>query len=181
MERKPDRRTLRTQTAMRAALIALLRRKDYDEITVQEIIDEADVGRSTFYAHCSGKDQLLRLSLQLLRADLRKAQQVEQARRGGRGFAFSLPVLEHIQEHRDIYPALARGRGREVFTGELRSMVADLVRGDLADQPVAMDVPIEVRVQYIVGGFMAVLTWWIDDKARIAPAEVDRMFQRLNR
>lgn len=180
MEKKVDRRTLRTQAALRSALISLLRRKDYDGITVQEIIDEANVGRSTFYAHCSSKDQLLRLCLHMLRTELTEAQQIERARRAEPGFAFSLPVLEHIRGHRDLYPSLARGRGRELFMSELKLAVSDLVRSDVAELPAATGVPLEVRVQYVVGAFMAVLTWWIERKVRIAPMEVDAMFQRLS-
>jgi AcrR family transcriptional regulator len=79
MSKKTNRRAARTQAALRGALIRLLRRKDYEDITVQEILDEADVRRSTFYAHCSGKDQLLRLSLRLLPSELAAAQQAAQA------------------------------------------------------------------------------------------------------
>ena len=55
-----DRRAARTRRALHGALISLILRKGYDAITVQEIIDEADVGRATFYAHYRGKEDLLR-------------------------------------------------------------------------------------------------------------------------
>ena len=181
MERTADRRTLRTQLALRTALIGLLRRRDYDAITVQEIIDEANVGRSTFYAQCSGKDQLLRLSLHMLRAELTDAQGIERARRAEPGFAFSLPVLQHIRENRDLYPSLAHGRGRDLLMSELRLVVSDLVRRDVAELPAVTGVLPDVRIQYVVGAFMAVLTWWIEHKARLAAADVDAMFQRLSR
>jgi hypothetical protein len=47
--------------------------------------------------------------------------------------------------------------------------------------PAVTGVPLEVRVRYVVGAFMAVLAWWIEHKVRIAPMEVDAMFQRLSR
>ena len=55
----PDRRVRRTQKSLHQALIALLLEKNYDTITVQEVLDRADVGRSTFYAHFQSKDELL--------------------------------------------------------------------------------------------------------------------------
>jgi AcrR family transcriptional regulator len=59
-----DRRSARTKRALRGALTSLLRTKTYDQITVQDILNEADVGRSTFYSHCRGKEDLLRRGLQ---------------------------------------------------------------------------------------------------------------------
>src|ERR1700712_3059528 len=56
---KDDRRTARTKSSLRSALINLILEKRYDEITVQDIIDRANVGRSTFYVHCLDKDDLL--------------------------------------------------------------------------------------------------------------------------
>ena len=54
-----DRRTLRTRQLLTDALGELIRTKRYEAITVQEIADRANVGRSTFYAHFADKDDLV--------------------------------------------------------------------------------------------------------------------------
>src|SRR5437867_644732 len=53
-----DRRVRRTTRALIEALVALVLEKRYDAITIQDLLDRADVGRSTFYAHYRGKDDL---------------------------------------------------------------------------------------------------------------------------
>ncbi|WP_412537769.1 helix-turn-helix domain-containing protein [Longispora sp. K20-0274] len=68
-----DRRVRRTRLALRHALVELMVDKGYDAVTVQDIIDRADVGRSTFYAHFTDKEHLFRSGIQDLQAELRKA------------------------------------------------------------------------------------------------------------
>ena len=71
MEGEIDRRVARTRRTLHEALIRLIKRKGYDALTVQEIIDEADIGRATFYAHYRGKDDLLRGGFERLRSELK--------------------------------------------------------------------------------------------------------------
>lgn len=118
MPERMDRRTRHTRQALRDALTALLRRKNYDDITVQDIVEAADVGRSTFYLHCSGKEDLLRRGLRTLRSELvDRHDRLRSAAEGRR--SFSLKLLEHVETHRDLYPALGRGRGRDVWMREI--------------------------------------------------------------
>jgi AcrR family transcriptional regulator len=170
-----DRRTARTRRALRAALIALLEHKRFEEITVQEIVETADVARSSFYLHCAGKEDLLRQGLRTLREEIRA--EVERSGPNADGLAFSRPLLEHARQHRNLFPAL-RGRAGEVFQAEMRAMIADLTENSLG--PVRTgEAPREIVVQYLVGAFVGLFGWWAERNATLPPAELDRMFQRL--
>jgi AcrR family transcriptional regulator len=57
--KRRDRRVERTEQLLRQALLALVQEKGFEALTVQEIIDRANVGRATFYAHFDNKDDLL--------------------------------------------------------------------------------------------------------------------------
>src|SRR5678816_1262765 len=57
--KKTDARVRRTRDALGDALVALMQEKPFDSITVQDVLDRAHVGRSTFYTHYSDKDDLL--------------------------------------------------------------------------------------------------------------------------
>ena len=51
-----DRRQKKTREAIINAFCDILSKKHYNQITVGEIIQRADVGRATFYAHFETKD-----------------------------------------------------------------------------------------------------------------------------
>jgi len=184
-KKKIDRRSLRTRAMLEDALISLFLKKDYEAITIKDIVDEANVGRSTFYAHYTGKDDLLRGSFENVRALLIDHQKDTLARRGDlkdRSLAFSLAMFEHARDHRDLYRALVGGRGGTVALNSIRQILSDLVRDELTatrNKVTANVVSRELVVQFVVGAFMAVLTWWLDRRAELPPEQVDAMFRRL--
>src|SRR5260221_12054396 len=93
-----DRRAARTRRALHEALISLILRQGYEATTIQDIIDAADVGRSTFYAHYTGKEDLLRGGFAALRAELTAAPPDASSRRdGGRDgpLPFTLRMFQH--------------------------------------------------------------------------------------
>src|SRR5215831_9675788 len=106
MEGEIDRRVARTRRTLQEALIRLIKRKGYDALTVQEIIDEADIGRATFYAHYRGKDDLLRGGFEELRTELKAARRpARQGREPYRALSFSLALFEHACAYKDVYRA----------------------------------------------------------------------------
>jgi AcrR family transcriptional regulator len=179
MSKTVDRRVVRTKQALRGALTSLLRTKSYDQITVEDILSKADVGRSTFYSHCHSKEDLLRRGLQMLRTELGEPAQTGQTEKAGRGFAFSLRMLEHVAEHRKVFPSISRGRGREVVLQELRSVSLALLREELASAPPDTSIPRELTEELIVGAFMSLLVFWLEHNAERTPAEIDAQFQQF--
>jgi AcrR family transcriptional regulator len=175
-----DRRAARTRKALHGALMALILRKGYDAITIQDIIDEADVGRSTFYAHYTGKEDLLRRGFATLRVELGDAQRAARARTGSqdRPLAFSLAMFEHAAGYTDVYRALVGGRGGVVAVSEIRRALAEIVKKELA-VPEGETVPQDVRVDFVVGTFLTVLTWWLERRPGLSPAEADAIFRHL--
>jgi AcrR family transcriptional regulator len=177
-----DRRAARTRKALHDALMSLILRKGYEATTVQDIIDEADVGRSTFYGHYTGKEDLLRSGFQTLRRELADAQGAARARLDGlrdEPLRFSRALFEHAARYTDVYRALVGGRGGAVAINEIRQVLLELARKEL---PAARDdgmVARELVVQFVVGAFLTVLTWWLERRPRLPPSQVDAMFRHL--
>jgi AcrR family transcriptional regulator len=178
-----DRRVARTRATLHRALISLILQKDYDAITIEQICDTANVGRSTFYAHYADKDDLHRRGIEHLRGVLADRRSDDLAGSSvARGLSFSRTFFEHAQERKDLFRALAGSRGGAVAFSAIRQIISDAAREELAaiagGSP-ADTVPREFMVQYIVGAFMAVLTWWLDKGAKLPAHRIDSMFQRL--
>jgi len=163
-KRAIDRRVARTRAMLQKAHISLILKKGYEAITVEDICEEANVGRSTFYAHYTSKDDLRRSGLEHLRKELVNRQKDALAEPGNirdRSLGFSLAMFEHARDHIDLYRALVGGRGGLVALGTIRQILSDLVRNELAatvDKKSADVIPRELAVQYVVGAFMAVMT-----------------------
>lgn len=182
-----DSRVSRTRSLLQNALLSLTSEKSYDGITVDDICATANVGRSTFYAHYTSKDDLKRKGIDGHLRDLFVGRQKEAvlAHRcvpSGRRFGFSLAMFEHARDHRAHYRALAGGRGSSVALAAIRQVIADLVREEFASTgPVtSAHAPTrEFSVQFVVGAYMSVLLWWLDGGAKLSPEQVDAMFRHL--
>jgi AcrR family transcriptional regulator len=166
---------------LQQALISLIQEKGYEAITIEDICAAANVGRSTFYAHYTSKDDLKRSGLENHLREMLLAASRSQGDGGECCLGFGLAMFEHARDHLDLYRALVGGRGGAVVLGTIRQILSDLVRNELAahvDEN-SGDIPREFVVQYVVGAYMAVLTWWLDGGARLPAGEVNGMFQRL--
>jgi AcrR family transcriptional regulator len=181
-KKNPDRRIRRTRKLLQDALISLMIENGYEDVTVQDIIDRADVGRATFYAHFADKRTLLASRIE----DLRSALSQQQRQAGGGAdqgdtrFAFSLPMLEHAREHLPLYSALVGRESGAFVMQRIHEMVADLVRDDLIGLGFARSSEKrDLLVQHVAGGFMAVMTWWLEHGAKQSAIQVDSIFRRL--
>ncbi|MEO6091426.1 MAG: TetR family transcriptional regulator, partial [Novosphingobium sp.] len=131
-----DRRALRTRQALHQALIQLITERDYDTISVSDIADAANVGRSTFYAHFTDKDDLLRSGTVHFRDMLLRNHTARRATDGADTplLSFSRFMTEHLQEQKLLYRALKRGRAGPIIWEAFRLYIAELVRADLTSR-----------------------------------------------
>jgi len=182
MAQRTDRRVQRTRQLLQDALIGMMIEKGYEATTVQDIIDRANVGRATFYAHFADKETLLASRIEDLRAMLTQQQQAL-ATPGGlleRGLGFSLAMLEHARSHLPLYAAIVGRESGAFVLHRIHRTIAALVGLDLKALGVkSAPEQRDLAVEYIAGAFMAVLTWWLDRGAKLPPQEVDGIFRRL--
>ncbi len=172
-----DRRVKRTRKLLRDALLDLMLEKGYEAVTVQTIVDRANVGRSTFYAHFLDKRDLLESGHEQLRSALSREQPAAPGL-----LAFSLPMFRHAQANHRLYRSLVVKGGGAAVTEMAQRTIADLVQGELAallPPGATPPVPLELVVLHVVSSFLALLQWWLDHNMPHQPEEMDRLFRAL--
>jgi AcrR family transcriptional regulator len=175
--RRADRRVQRTHRLLREALIALTLERGWDAISVQDVCDRADVGRSTFYTHFADKEDVLVRGLDDLQEGLRQLG-IAQPRAGARPLYFTLALIEHAQGQWKFFRALIGKRSGQTAERRFRLMVTELVREDLTSF-VVPGPRFEAVVHYIAGAFFDLLSWWLDSRSPLQATEVDELFHRL--
>ena len=183
--RRNDRRVQRTQQLLRTALVSLIEDKGFEALTVQDIIDRANVGRATFYAHFENKEDLLVSGLDGLRVALKELQRQAHLRTASsdeRLFAFSHEMFAHIAEYRKVFRAMVGKRSGALVQQLLQKIVVDLVRDDLKAIVGRRDErssPAEAVVQFVTGGFFGLAMLWATGKLPLSVEEVNALFRRL--
>lgn len=177
---KADRRSQRSRQALSAALLDLMLQKRYDEITVQDIIDRANVGRSTFYAHYLDKDDLLVSDF------TRVLDALSSHFRGQEGDPHAPPSLAlfftHVRDHHQIYKALMRGGGIELLYKKGHERLQRNIEqhlGELLPAGRAPAIPLPLVADYMAGAVLTLLKWWLSHEMPCTPEQMDAIFQQL--
>jgi len=182
-EKEPDRRTLKTRQAIHEAIFSLMQEKQYSKITIQDIIDRANVGRSTFYSHFDTKDELLLSSVDHLFEMLNKyiSSYIEQNADQPR----LIPVtefFEHIKENNRIMKGLLKSDGADLFFDKVQNYWNDkMERYILSKLPEGTEpnIPVSVLANHITSTLVNLLKWWVKNKMSYTPKQMDLYFQEL--
>ena len=183
---RPDRRVRRTRRALAAALMDLLNEKRYEAVTIQDILDRADVGRSTFYAHFLDKDSLLLDAFREMRRQHSLTGSAGGAAEPGAfawsrdTFGWSLDMLHQFESASTLYSSMVGSRGCAIAVEEMEHELDGVVRRDLATMAGRHPsrVP-DMVVRFVVTAFMSILPWWLEHPDALSVEEVDQVFRVL--
>ena len=176
--RPTDRRVLRTRTTLRDALIHLILERGWEETSVQDVCDRADVGRSTFYTHFADKEDLLLSGFEDLRKLLRALRSPVGESHAALGFMRGL--LEHAHENRRLFRALVGKRSAQVVHARFRQLLTDLTEEELSGGGLTGPA-LDLTVHYLAGAALEVFIWWIDARRPLPIDEVEARVQQLTK
>jgi AcrR family transcriptional regulator len=178
--RQVDERIRRTRARLGSALVALIHEKPFNDVTVQEVLDRASVGRSTFYLHFRNKDDLLLSQLEMFLETMSAAlgKRKEESHR-------VLPVAEmfsHIGGQNEIYRALADAGRLNDFFDLAQGYFSRAIEQRLHESRRCSHLfhqELSARSYALAASLLALLKWWVDRGAREAPRAIDELFHRI--
>lgn len=177
---KPDERVRRTHERLGSALVALIQEKSIDDVTVQEVLDRASVGRSTFYLHFRDKNDLLLSQLETFLEMMSTALSTRKEK--------SLRVVpvaemfEHIGSQKKMYRALADCGRLNDFFDLAQGYFARGIERRLVESGRLPKLPqreLAARSSALAGSLLSLLRWWLDRGAKEKPRAMDEMFHKM--
>jgi len=207
-ENSIDRRVQKTRKLLQDALIELVAEKGYESVTIREILDEANVGRSTFYVHFQDKDQLLHSILDRLNDlfEQHRKQNPETMKSSGNaesmgitpGGSPTLSLFQFVGQHSRFFKAMLGNRGYGIFAKPVYDYVFAHIHSVFTqpshaeafahlhepfDEPRSHEkiglLESEVAAHYFASALMGILVWWVEKDKPCTAEEIDRLFRQL--
>lgn len=171
MPKPIDRRVRRTRKALRDALMTLITEKGYDAITVQDITDEADLARATFYLHYRDKDELLSKSMEDVYDDL--VARLEAHHPTESDAPLDLIAFRHVAEHTDFYHVIFGAQGVASFVLRLRHYMVKVARNTYAPVFVGQNPSlVDALLHQQAGALIGTISWWLENDMPHTPEQM---------
>ena len=173
-----DRRQQKTRQAVFDAFTHLLEKKNYAGITVQDIIDEANIGRSTFYSHFETKDELLRALCteifdHVFAEDLSR-ERTHDFSDGDRDIKAEIThILYHLQDNKSYIGRILSCESGEIFMKYFKDYLSQVFREEL--EKVGTGVPKDYLLHHTVCDLAETVRWWMDHDS-YTPEEICSFF-----
>ena len=181
-----DRRVQRTRELLQKALIELISESGYDAIKIQDIVDRANVGRTTFYLHYNSKDELLMNCHEAIVREfhfgplhpLSREELLSPEAPPGMTSAY-----QHLEDGRAQLYSIFQGKDSLLILRRIRDQRAQEIEANLCAAFAEADsaIPREVLANYLAGAQLALLQWWLEKRRPHTPRNLAQTFHRLQR
>ena len=173
-----DRRQRKTRKAIFDAFAKLLEYKSYSNITVQEIIDEADISRSTFYSHFETKDELLRSLCTEIFEHVFSDHLSKESSHDFSGSDNDLKeeithMLYHLQDNQRYISRILSCESGEMFMNYFKDYLGKIFSEEL--NKISTDIPTEYLLNHMVCDLAETVRWWMKND-KYSPEDISRFF-----
>ncbi len=180
---RQDRRVSRTRRQLRSALMTLIIEKGYDAVTIEDITERADLGRTTFYLHYKDKEELLLESIENTARELYEQvvaaapPAAERSREAGL-HAIDI-VFQHAGANSIFYQIILQGGAARKVRSYILAFLSEAVRPYFESEqalPASVQVPLAVLSSYFATSLLGFMTWWLETKAPYSPEQASKFF-----
>ena len=178
-----DKRKEKTINVIYDAFAKLIRKKDYDDITIQDILDETSISRSTFYAHYKTKDELLlSISNHIFEHVFSKTLQEEKTHDFSKDMIIDYRhliehIFYHVRDERELFEGILSNKVNALFLMEFRNQLSKFVSSYFANYPMTNNsIPLELRKSLAIEEFIVVLKYWVNNNFKEDPEEITEYY-----
>jgi len=179
-----DRRVQKTRKLLQNALVELILEKGFESVRIQDILDRANVGRSTFYFHFQDKRELLHSCFEELHNTLEQhAARVSSGEMNLEDIhpEFSLKLFQFVERNRTLFKALLGKQDALTFADDfLFSYIKEPFRMRMAHHKLtSIALPHDLVTHYFAYAFIGTIKWWLSQDESCTAEEVDKYFEQL--
>ena len=183
---KADRRAQRTRELLKKALIELISERGYDGVTIQDIVDRANIGRTTFYLHYNSKDELFINCHEAMLSEFRIGPLHPLTREellSPEPPAGMISAYRHLEEARAALYSIFQGKDGLLLLRRIRDWNAQKIETSLraAFADVESSIPFDVLANYLAGAQIALMQWWLEKRQRHTLEHLAQTFHRIQR
>lgn len=187
MKKKQDLRVLRSQKMIIEAFMKLVIQKGYNNVSVQDIAEEAMINRATFYAHFKDKedlfDSIFDRSLSVLTSVLDVTQLVKNNKIQVKHIEHLLTKMyDVIFQNRDFFRIILSGSSQEIFRSKLAKIVYEKyidIFNQLKITENEVEIPIGFVIEYMSAIYISTLHWWINNNDEMTSSQLATLVVKL--
>jgi AcrR family transcriptional regulator len=181
---KTDRRVRRTRELLQKTLIELISERGYDAITIQDIVDRANVGRTTYYLHYRSKNELFMSCHEAVVSEFHslhsRAREELLSPEAPPGM---ISAYRHLLDARALLYPIFHGKDGPLILRRIRDRSAQEIEASLRAAFAEADsiIPFNVLANYLAGAQIALVQWWLEKRQPHTPENLAQTFHRLQR
>lgn len=176
MEKKVDRRVIKTRRQLKKGLAVLMKEKSVNQITVKELVEEVDINRSTFYLHFKDIQDLLREIKENMEAQIKRAIEEHPIVSGNENaFYFIEDMFRVLDEEREISKALIGPNGDMGFIHRIERIIKENSRGTLEKMFPGKKEDLKYFYAFCLSGCLGLVKVWLNEGEEKSPEEMAQM------
>ena len=183
-----DKRIKKTNHSLYEALGRLLSKKSYNKITIEDLLQESGISRSTFYAHFKTKDEVLvSITTMIFSHVFSHSLKEETTHDFSKASLFDYShlithTLYHLHDEKALINAILSSESKDIFLRDLRKEITPIAQRSLELKILQYrDIPEELRISEITESFVLLIEYWFNNDCKETPETLTTYFFNMNR